>query len=322
MTTNGPDVTTGTDATTGTGRTGPVLITGGTGFVGSNLRQAMRGQPIRLLVRDATRAEHLRGPDVEIAVGDITRPETLGAALSGCSAVIHLVGIIEEAGSSFDEVIRQGTANMLDAARAAGVRRFVHMSALGVRDNPQLPYMRAKWQAEQAVMASGLDWTILRPSVIFGPGDGFINPLAGLVRAPITPVAGDGRSRFMPVAVEEVARIFARVVADPSTIGQIHELGGGAEYTLSGMLDAISAELGKRHPRINVPVPLIMLAVRLSAPLPKALRPPVTAEQLKMLRIDNVSADSATARLLGHPPKALADGLGYLQPGATNRPPD
>ena len=306
----------------GPGAAGPVLITGGTGFVGSNLRLAMRGRPIRLLVRDAGQADHLRGPDVEIVQGDITQPGSLAGALAGCSAVIHLVGIIEEAGSSFDTVIRQGTVNMLAATSAAGIRRFVHMSALGARDDPELPYMRAKWQAEEAVRSSGLDWTILRPSVIFGPGDGFINPLAGLVRAPITPVAGDGTARFMPIAVEEVAEIFAGIVDDQATIRETCELGGGAEYTLAGMLDAISAELGQRHPRVNVPVPLITLAVRLSAPLPKALRPPVTIDQLRMLKIDNITRDSATERLLGRPPQALANGLGYLQPGATNHPPD
>lgn len=321
MTARQPDEATSGDED-GVSRAGPILITGGTGFVGSNLRVALRDRPIRLLVRDAARSTHLRRPDVEIVEGDITRPDTLAGALADCSAVIHLVGIIEEAGSSFDTVIRQGTVNMLAATRTAGIRRFVHMSALGAREDPTLPYMTAKWHAEAAVRESGLDWTILRPSVIFGPGDGFINPLAGLVRAPITPVAGNGRARFMPIAVEEVAEIFAGVVGDRTSFGQTYELGGGAEYTLAGMLDAISSELDKRHPRINVPVPLIMLAVRLSSPLPKALRPPVTIDQLKMLKIDNVTGDNAAPRLLGRAPKALADGLGYLQPGATNRPPD
>ena len=310
----------GTPLSPGQGR---IFLTGGTGFVGSNLRAALGDRPIRLLVRDPEKHEHLRRPNIELVAGDVTRPETLQGALDGCQYVIHLVGIIEETGSgSFDAIIRQGTVNVLAEAERAGIAHFIQMSALGARDDPAFPYMRAKARAEAAVRASPLPWTIFRPSVIFGPGDGFINPLALLVRFPITPVVGDGKSRFMPAAVGEIAEVFAGAVGTPKTFGQTYELGGAKIYTFEQMLDAIGNELDRHHPRVRVPVPLISLVVRLSKPLPRALRPPVTDEQLKMLKTDNTTDHSATGELLGRPPTALEDGLGYLKKGARNRPPD
>ena len=326
MSSERPDPADSNDPATGPVEAGGrVFLTGGTGFVGSNLRAALADRPVRLLVRDAARAERLRGPNVEFVKGDVTRPESLRGAIDGCDAVIHLVGIIEESGpgaGSFDTVIRQGTENVLAEAQRAGVGHFVHMSALGATDDPDLPYMQAKWRAEGAVRASALPWTIVRPSVVFGPGDGFINPLALLVKSPITPVVGDGQSRFMPVAIGEVAEIFAATPGRTERQGQTFELGGGKIYTFEQMLDAIGNELGKHHPRVKVPVPLISAVVRLSKPLPKALRPPVTTEQLKMLKSNNTTDHSATGTLLGRPALALEDGLGYLRPGARNQPPE
>lgn len=312
--------TTPDDGRTGQGR---VLVTGGTGFVGSNIRAALGDRPVRLLVRDAGKAERLRRPGVELVEGDVTRPESLRGAMDGCDAVIHLVGIIEESGdSTFDRIIHQGTVNVVAEASRVGLPHLLHMSALGATDDPAFPYHQAKFRAEQAVRASGVPFTIFRPSVVFGPGDGFINPLAGLVKSPVTPVVGDGQSRFMPVAVEEVAEAFVSSIGRADRLGQTYELGGGEVYTFMGMLDAIGAELGTRHPRVHIPVPLISLVVRLAAPLPKALRPPVTTEQLRMLRIDNTTDHNGMPTLLGRPPRALADGLGYLRKGARNRPPD
>lgn len=307
----------------GPAETGRVFVTGGTGFVGSNLRAALGDRPVRLLVRDAAKSDRLRRPSVELVEGDVTHPESLRGAIDGCDYVIHLVGIIEETGSgTFDAIIRQGTENVLAEAERSGVAHFVHMSALGATDDAAFPYMQAKWRAEGAVRAGATPWTILRPSVIFGPGDGFINPLALLVKLPVTPVVGDGQSRFMPVAVEEVAEVFSSTIGNADRQGQTYELGGSTVYTFEQMLDAIGNELGKHHPRIRIPVPLISAVVTLAQPLPRALRPPVTTEQLKMLRTSNTTNHSATGELLGRPALALEDGLGYLRPGARNRPPE
>jgi NADH dehydrogenase len=187
------------------------------------------------------------------------------------------------------------------------------MSALGTRDDPAFGYFEAKWQAEQAVKTAGIPWTIFRPSIVFGPGDGFISVLANLVRkAPIIPVVGSGRNAFQPVAVGEVATAFAKALDDPTTVGKALELGGPEILTFEQLLDAIAAKLGKSKPKLHLPVGLMKAVVAASKPLPKALRPPVTSEQLKMLAIDNCTDDSATASLIGRAPMRLSDGIDYI----------
>lgn len=294
--------------------TGRVFVTGGTGFVGRNIVRALGDRPLRILVRDPTDAVRLKTTNVEIVAGDVTNAESLRGAMDGCEAVIHLVAIIEEeGGTTFDEVIRGGTVNVIQEAQRSGARRLLHMSALGTRNDPRYGYFEAKWQAEQAVERSGIPWTIFRPSIIFGPGDGFVTLLAKLVKtAPVIPVVGAGKSLFQPIAVEEVAAAYVRALDDPSTAGHIYELGGGKIYTYEALLDAVAGQLGVSKPKMHVPVGLMKGIVALSSPLPKALRPPVTSEQLKMLAIDNATNRSATGELIGREPLRLEDGLAYL----------
>lgn len=293
---------------------GRIFIAGGTGFVGSNLQRSLAGRHLRLLVRDEAKVSSDANPQTEYVVGDLNQPATLPSALKGCETVINLVAIIdEEGGATFDAVIRQGTLNLVVAAKQAGVSRFILMSALGAQHDPKFAYFEAKWQAEQAVQGSGIPWTIFRPSVIFGPGDGFINTLADLVRkAPIIPVVGSGTSKFQPVAVGDVADCFVAAINDPETIGSIYELGGPDVFTYEQMLDVIANKLGKRKRKAHVPVGLMKPVVALAKSLPKALRPPVTSEQLKMLAIDNVTENSATKRLIRRKPVRLAEGIDYI----------
>ena len=291
----------------------PILMTGASGFVGSEIRRQLADRDLRLLVRDPAT---VREPgNAQIATGDVRDRRSLDAAMTGIDTVIHLVAIIQESGgNTFDQIIHIGTENVLAAARDAGVKRFIHMSALGAHANPALPYLDAKWSAEEAVRESRMDWTIFRPSVIFGPGDGFINVLANLVRkAPVIPVVGPGKSKFQPIAVGEVATAYKRTVDDPATIGQIYELGGGEIYTYEELIDLLRNYLGKRKPKVHLPVGIMKAVVAASGPLPKALRPPVTMEQLKMLAIDNCTDNPATAGLIGREPTALRNGLDYIQ---------
>jgi NADH dehydrogenase len=292
----------------------PILITGGTGFVGSAVVSSLKGRPLRLLVRDPARAGVHGSSEVEIVQGDVATPTSLEPAIRGCDTVIHLVAIIEETGgATFDQVIHQGTVNVVNAAKVAGAKRFIYMSALGASDRQGFDYMQSKWRAEEAVKSSGLDWTIVRPSVIFGPGDGFINALAGVVRGfPIIPVVGDGQTRFQPISVKDVADAFTAIVGDPSTIGQTFELGGPDQLTYEQMLDVIAEKLGKKKRKVHVPVSVMKSVVAVSAPLPKSIRPPVTKEQLKMLALDNTSKQSTTEELIGRPPLALRNGIDYV----------
>lgn len=293
---------------------GRIFLSGAAGFVGRSILDQFEDRPVRALVHNPL-PDLERRANVETVTGDVTNPATLRGTMDGCSIVVHLVAVIEESGgATFDEVIRQGTENMLSEAKQAGIDRFIHMSALGAHDNPTYGYLQAKWRAEQAVKESGLQYTIFRPSVIFGPGDGFINALAGVVRGfPIVPVVGDGTARFQPVAVSDVARCYVRAIDDPkTTAGETFELGGGTVYTYEELLGLIASELGTSKRKVHVPVSVMKAVVALSSPLPKALRPPVTSEQLKMLALDNTTEDSATERLIGSKPMSLEDALGYI----------
>lgn len=298
-------------ATIGTQR---IFVTGGTGFVGSGVVKALAGSDLTLLVRSP---EKQSGPaDAALVQGDVTDPASLAGKLDGVDVVVHLVGIIEEeGGATFDSIIRQGTENVVAEAKRAGVKHFIHMSALGATDDPRYGYHSAKWRAEETVKSSGLPYTIFRPSVIFGPDDGFINALAGVVRSfPVVPVVGAGQSRFQPVRLEDVADSFARAVKDPeTTIGQTYELGGARSYTYEEMLDVIAAKIGKKKPKVHVPVGLMRVVVNASGGLPRNLRPPVTSEQLKMLALDNTTPDSATEFLIARKPVALEDGISYVR---------
>ena len=209
-----------------------VFVTGGTGFVGREILKQLSGEghTARILVRGPWQ-ERLHGIEgIDAVNGDATDAASLDGALEGCDAVIHLVGIIREfpsRGVTFERLHVGATRNLLDAARQQGVQRFVHMSANGSREAADTAYHRTKWQAEQSVRESGLDWTIFQPSLVYGRGDQFVNMLADQIRKlPAVPVIGDGRYRLSPVAVENVARGFVAALENQAAIGQAYPCGG------------------------------------------------------------------------------------------------
>lgn len=292
-----------------------LLVTGGTGYVGSRLVRKLveRGWEVRLLVRDVAAARRAFPAGVAFARGDVTEPGTLPAALAGVDTVIHLVAIIRErGGATFEKINYQGTVNIVDAENAAGVRRHLQMSALGALPDPAFPYHDTKYRAERYVEASGLDWTIFRPSIIFGPGDQFFSTLASLAKLPAPFVLPDGgTARFQPVWLDDVADAFIAALDDPATIERIYELGGSDVMTYKEMIGILMDVIGTHRPMIPVPASLLKpAAFAFDKLLPK---PPVTPEQLKMLRLDNSSDHSATAVLTGRPPKSLREGLEYLK---------
>lgn len=292
-----------------------VLLIGGTGFVGDRMRHVLRehGHAVTLLVRSG--GDELRGEGFATVQGNVTDPESLVRAMDGVDAVVNLVAIIKEKGdATFERINYQGSVNVVDAARQAGVRRIVQMSALGADNLPDFPYHYTKWRAENVVRDSGLDWTIFRPSIVFGPGEQvqFVSQLADVVKqAPVIPVVGDGRSRFQPVHLDDVSEAFARALADPATIGQTYELGGPEVLTYEEILDECAAALGKRKRKLHVPVGLMMPAAAMMGALP-FIDPPVTTEQLKMLKLDNTTQDNATPRLIGRAPIPFRGNLGFL----------
>src|SRR4051794_26772264 len=200
-----------------------ILVTGASGYVGNNLvrRLVQLGKPVRAMVGSPTRAL-TRLADVqskiEIVKGDVTRPETLAEWMQGVDTVVHLVAIPMEKGDrTYQRINTQGTINVVEAAKNAGARRFINMSQNGAKADSFSPFLRSKGIAQEYVAQSGLDWTALRPSVIWGPQDEFANILARLIMlTPIVfPVVGDGRAEFQPVYVGDVTETIVRCIDDP-----------------------------------------------------------------------------------------------------------
>lgn len=299
-----------------------VCVTGATGFVGREVVRQLRagGHNVRVLARrpDASAARRLAGEGgVEWCRGDVLDEASLAGATEGSGAVIHLVGIISEVGrSTFENVHARGTENVVRAAQAAGVRRFVHMSSLGTRPDARSRYHTSKWAAEEFVRRSGLEWTIFRPSVIYGPGDQFVNVLARMSRfSPVLPVMGCGTNKLQPVPVEAVAAAFVRALSEPRAVGQTYDLVGGEVFTFVELLDEILAVTGRRRFKLHLPMPLARaLAAVLEFVYPRLLgrAPPLNRDQLLMLEEDNVGNGREAVELFGLAIPQFREGIGRL----------
>ncbi len=295
-----------------------VLVTGGTGFVGTHLVNALarRGHSVAVLARDAGATRNRYNRVVETVPGNVLDPRSLSHALGGRDAVIHLVGIIHESGGqTFDRMHREAVENVTGAMRGAGVRRLVHMSAMGAAEDAPSEYGRSKAAGERVVRASQLDATIFRPSIVFGPGDGFVSLLAPIVRLnPLfIPVIGNGQTRFMPVSVYDVARVFADALDRPETMGRTFEVGGPQTLTLNEIYREIATAVGKRRKRmVHLPVWWgRFLAARFEAAARRGWldSPPLTRDQLLSLTRDNTADISETLATFGGPWRELKPGL-------------
>jgi len=293
-----------------------IFVTGGTGFVGRNVVRALagRGFLVRCLVRPGSESDLKGFESIDRVPGDVLQPDGLVSCAEGCAAIVHLVGIIREhraRGVTFDRLHVRATENMLAVAKAAGVKRYVQMSALGTRPDARSAYHRSKWQAEEAVRASDIDWTIFRPSIIFGRGDEFISVLATMVRRyPVVPVLGDGNYRLQPIAVEQVAEGFVQALRNALSVGQTYDVAGSEPYRMVEILDQIGVALGRpRVRKIHVPLGGVKLATRGLGWLPYY---PVTTDQLMMLEEESVADPSRFYRDLGIAPEPLALGLARM----------
>ena len=297
-----------------------IAVTGGTGFVGGYVVNELlrRGHAPIVIVRRPDEARSRFHRPVAAMAGSVADPAALEEAFAGRDAVVHLVGIIRESrGVSFDAVHRQGAENVVAAMRRTGVRRLLHMSAMGSSADAPSEYGRTKAAGEEAVRRSGLDATIFRPSIIFGPGDGFATLLAKIVRGNpgFVPVIGPGTVRFMPVSVREVARIFADALEKPATAGATFEVGGPETLTLNAIYRQVAAALGRpTKPLVHLPLWWGRLLATAMAVLPA---PPLTRDQLRSLARDNVGDVSATAAAFGAPSARFGEGIReYIRPKA------
>ncbi len=289
-----------------------ILVTGGTGFVGREIVACARaaGFTVRVVCRNPERGRALWGNDkgVEIFHGNVLNPESLVGAFDGIEAVLHLVGIIcESRENTFDRVHRVGTINVVEAMKKAKIKRHLHMSALGARADARSQYHKSKWAAEEWVRASGLEFTIFRPSVIYGPSDKSINLFARMTRfLPVLPVIGSGNARWQPVSVEQVGQCFVRAVREPLAVGKTYDLVGLAPIPFEEVLDTVMA-VTRRRPKIHIPIPVARAQAWV---MEHCLdNPPLNSDQILMLEEDNIGDATAAVSDLGLKRMPLAEDL-------------
>ncbi len=290
-----------------------VAITGGTGFVGSNTARALlgAGHEVVLIARGTRRVSPREG--LRVVRADVTAGSGLVEVFEGCDAVVHLTAIIREKGKqTFDAVIRRGTENVVSAASSARVDHLLYLSAIGADPDPAFPYHYTKWMAEQAVEASGVPYTILRSSLVFGPGDGFFTTLASLVRysIPVIPIAGDGGSLFQPISVNDLVRCITLSLGRGPAM-RVIELGGPEQLSYEGIVDVIHEAIGAgMRIKVHVPVGALMPA---AAVMDKVLpHPPVTPAQLRMLARHNITRIDAVRHAFGFAPESFTANAAYL----------
>jgi NADH dehydrogenase len=289
-----------------------VAVTGAGGFVGRHIIDQLveRGHEPRALLRDPARLPFLRPDAVTVVRGDLADHDALRRLTHGADVVMHLVGIIaERRGVTFQAVHVESTRALAVAARLAGVRRFIHMSAQGARDAPgATAYHRTKAQGEAVVRASGVPHVIFRPSFISGPGNVPIETLARLHRvAPVVPVFGDGSFPMQPVWIGDVAVAFA-LAAEGAGADGAHELGGPDRITYAEFVRAIGRATGHPRPLVRIPLGLARLAAAAFDVLPPSVAP-ITSQQLQMLVEGSATPDNAIARVFGITPLGLEAAL-------------
>ncbi len=293
-----------------------VLVTGGTGFIGGAIVQALRAaggaHEVSILSRRASAPGATSGPVARVA-GDVRDPASLRRAVEGVDTVVHCVQFpnhpVENPrrGYTYAAIDGQGTVNLAAACREAGVRRLLYLSGAGTRPGRSEPWFQAKATAEQAVRDSGREWVIFRPSWVYGPRDRSLNRFVQLVRLlPVVPVIGNGQTRVQPVLVDDVARVVAAAVDEPRATGQVFELGGPERLTMDEILRTVQRVLGRHQPLVHVPVGLVKLQAALLALLPN---PPLSPAAIDFILMEETVDPRPAEALFGVTFRDLEAGL-------------
>lgn len=293
-----------------------ILVAGGTGFVGGGIVRelARRGKQFAVLTRDAARsADRFPGLAIEYREGDVREPSSLESAIAGVDAVIGTQQFpnspIENPnrGHTFEEVDARGTENLLIAAKAAGAKRYVYLSAAGAAPEGY-HWFRAKWRAEQAVRNSGLTYSILRPSWVYGPEDGALNRFLGMSRfQPFVPLIGAvGTQKMQPVFIEDVGRATAECLDNPAAANQTFEVGGPDIFSMSEVVKTALQVVGRR--RLLLPAP--KFAMKALASVVQLLPGrPLTPDAVDFITMDALADPTGISEKLGLTPTPLREGL-------------
>jgi uncharacterized protein YbjT (DUF2867 family) len=294
-----------------------VVVAGGTGFIGKVVIKKLveRGHHVIALVRPGSVLKIVKFSGTETRYIYYDSPGQIAKNLEGGEAIINLVGIIRETRDiNFDFAHHSITQFLAKGARESGIRRFIQMSALGVERNIATGYFESKEAGEKSLKNTpDLDWTIFRPSIVYGPGDAFVNMFSKMIRQmPLIPVIGDGQYRMQPVWVEDVAEGFVRCLEMPQTIGKIYEFGGPEKIAFEQMLDLIGKAMGKDGVRkIHLPLGLMQTLAKY---LGKFSFFPVTSDQITMLLAESTTDDQSYFEEFGIKAKFFEGGIsGYIK---------
>lgn len=298
-----------------------ILVSGGTGFVGSAIVRELlrRNQLVAVLGREAGKVREKFGPSVEAREGDVRHPEDLASAMAGIDVVINAVQFpnspIENRrkGWTFEEVDLKGTRNQVDAARLAGVRRFVYMSGVGASKESDKHWFRYKWEAENYLQASGIEWVIIRPTWVYGPDDVSLNRFLGLAKMlPFVPMFGNGEQMMQPVFIDDVGRVAADALIAPEAANKVFELGGPAAMSMNDVVRTALEVMGKRRALLHQPVRVGKAIGAVAALSP---RPPLTPDAIEFITGAAVADNTALNDVLHPQLTPLREGLAtYLAP--------
>jgi uncharacterized protein YbjT (DUF2867 family) len=291
-----------------------IFLTGSTGFVGGHILQDLinNNYRVRCLIRQGSghKIAQYKDRGIEIVHGDITETNSLQNRLEGCDALINLVGIIREfprKGITFEKLHYEGTVNLIKAAREQGVGRVIQMSALGARLHGKTQYQKTKFRAEESIRNSGLDYTIFRPSIIFGPDDQFTNLFARMLKTiQFVPVVGNGRYKIQPVAIENISMGFVKSIQQQNTIGKTFEVGGPEKLEFNKIVDTIGDVLCLPPYKIHMPVFIMNFMAELFDWIPSF---PITTEQITMLLESNVCDEKPFFEHFGIKPISFKEGI-------------
>jgi uncharacterized protein YbjT (DUF2867 family) len=289
-----------------------ILITGATGYIGRHLvvRLIAQGERPRCLVRDIPRATSILPADkVELVRGDTTSPASLEAAVQGVDTIVHAAFMTadrkQSAGNSYEKTNVQGTANLIRAAKKAGVKRIIEMSGLGTMSDKPGSYMQGRYMAEKMLKESGLDWTIIQPSVLFGKNAPFFKGLSDLIgTTPVVPLVGGGKIMFQPIYVEDVVTVIIKVLEEPErTTNKSYTIGGPEYYSYTQIIDALLQAMHKKRIKAPAPMPLVGVgATIMEAVLPK---PPLTKAAMTLFTFDNTTDLNSVQRNFGFTPMSF-----------------
>jgi uncharacterized protein YbjT (DUF2867 family) len=293
-----------------------ILVAGGTGFIGAAVVRelARRGQRVAVMSHRPERTRtRFAGLQVEIRAGDARDAGSLRQAVNGMDTIISAMQFpnfpVEnpKQGFTFDEIDARGNERLVAAAKDAGARTYVYLSGAGAAQDANQHWFRAKWQAEQAIIGSGLRYSIFRPSWVYGPGDKSLNRFVGFAKTlPFVPVIGDGKQRMQPVFIDDVARAVADSLTADAAADQIFEIGGPDVMTMDQVLQIMLQVMGKKRPLLHAPVFLPKLAASAMAPLPNK---PLSPDAVEFIVNDALADNSNLQRVFDIRLTPLREGL-------------